>query len=358
GRCIYALTGDYNTAYNSAFAALYPDPFSALNMTVNDTILRYGDGSFDTVDAAFYLAVVGYAPTVPNVFVGSGSFNNCEFVGAGNCLEIDGGTYSFNNCHFHDFTKGGEVGGGTWNFNSCLFERGRGSEYLDIDWTGEGGPVQSTVNLNASVFCGSTNGRMIHASECDLTAVATIFNVTETVSNTKPVIRFSPGDYDSDWTLFLGGNYPAEGSSVTLDQCDVYNPFGVGILGDDPQDIPGEPVGDLLVTNSIFVCETPINLIGATGVAARNATVTNNDLVATGAVANPDGGWVLSESANLNEDPDYLAPGFCPTPDTAADSYRNNNDNLTTAGATGGPLGSQGVLEPPNTSDNKNWKLY
>lgn len=357
GRCLYVLTGDWAAA-NGSLAPFYPSPgLSALNLTVTDTIFRYGDATFDTVDAAFYLFAVGFVPSQPPVRVGTGTFTNCEFVGLldpndldGGIGEIDGGVYSFTDCHFHTFNDGMDSGGGSWTFTNCVFENSRNNYAASANFTGEGGPGQTQFNFLDSIFCGNINGGgAIQLRENDTLISGCIFSATN--GDDRPVVSYRPGDYDSDWALPIFGGYPAS-SNVTIDHCDIYNPNGRGVEGTDPQDVAGEPVGNLTVTNTIFTCANPVNLIGAAGLAARNATITNSNLYTTGTISHPDNGWVLTQASNLNVLPGYANAGGCDPAD-----YVYGNAALATASTTGGGIGSQTAPPPPAASVEK-WEVY
>lgn len=352
GRGIYVITGDW-AATNPAFGALYPSPgFSAANLTVTNTVFVHGDGQIDSVDAAFYLWANGFTPGQPPVRVGSGSFTNCEFTGNGQQAgEMDGGTYTYTDCDINGFNQGMIFGGGTSTFVNCTFSRSKGGHCARQDWTGEGGPTPGAFIFIDTIFCGNAGGDgMLRIADGTAQVSGCIFNATNT--NNNPVVRYSPGDISGNWALF--GGFPGA-TSITIDQSDIYNPAGRGIRGDDPQ-TAGEPVGNLTVTNSIFTCLQPFQLVGAAGAAARNATVTNNNLYTTGTVDNPDSGWVVTEANNLNVDPQYNVPGFCPSTSNRS-AFEYNNALLSTAGTGGGPIGSQAPQGPPAASVEK-WEVY
>jgi len=360
GRALYIFTGTYaaldsvtgNAFTNSGYAA----PMTAANLTLSNSILRYGDATFDTVDAARYVVLLFTGTTIIPAVDGSGSITNCEFVGAssgGGLGELDAGNFVFDNCHIHDANDAFDIGGGNWTFNQCVFERSLHNNIVAVESNlAESGSALAQVTFNECTFCGSADDqRLLRVSEGNVAVYNTIFNVTDTVA-TAAAIQFSPGDFDDAWLLV--GGYPAS-SDLLIDHCDFYNPNGRGILGDNPQD-PGEPVGNLEVVDSIFVCATPIILTGVSNGVARNADVTNTDLFTTGAISNPDSGWNVTEANNLNVDPGYVAPGICPDP-TDAFEYIITNTSLFTASSTGGPIGSQGPVPAP-PFDVDNWELY
>jgi hypothetical protein len=353
-RALYIFTGNYALVNPAFSAAGYGDPVTAANLNMTGCTLRNGT-TFDTVDAALYILAYYYATFIPEVHP-SGTVTDCELVGAygvGGFGEYDAGDFTFNNCHFHDANDAADIGGGVWEFNQCLFERSSHNNLVAVEANpAESGPGLADVTFNGCVFCGGADdGRLVRVSEGNVAFSGCIFNVTDTVD---AGIQYSPGDFDEEWGYAIPGGYPPS-TNVTVDHCDFISPAGRGIYGDDPQDIPGEPIGNLTVTNSIFQCDEPILLVGAAGVSARNAAVNNNNLHVGGVVANPDGGWVVTESANLNEVPGYIDPTQCPDPENP-DVYNYQNQDLRGAGIGGSDLGSQGPTDPP--AGISDWNLY
>ncbi|MCG3196691.1 MAG: hypothetical protein GHCLOJNM_01167 [bacterium] len=354
GRAVYVFTGFY--AFLDALtggavtAAGYAAPRTSANLTITGSTLKYGDAVFDTVDAAYYIAILnGLVPPPFAVVHGSGTITNTEVVGYfgdGGLGELDAGNFVWNNCRFHDANDAFDIGGGTWVFNDCVFERSTNNNLVAVESNlAEAGPTPlADVSFNDTIFCGDANdGRLVRVSEGDVSFARCIFNVTETAAVVQG-IQYSPGDFDGDWAFF---GFPPS-SSTTVDHCDFFSPDGRGILGDDPPVAP-EPVANLTVTNSIFYTTTGIALTGADAGVARNANIHDNDIFAITQIDN-SGAWTLTSANNLNVDPQYNGPGSCD-----ANAYLYFNNLLGTADETGGALGSQGPLESTAVD---NWSLY
>jgi hypothetical protein len=198
------------------------------------------------------------------------------------------------------------------------------------------------------IFCGGTDsGRLVHVTEGTGIFNACIFDITYTGDvNTYAAIQYQPGDIEGDWYLGMPGLIPPTQTSCIIDNCDIYNPVGVGILANDAPVDP-EPPASLVVTDTIIQASQAITLPNS-GLVLQSANIHHNDLVSASLPAIANGGaWTLTENNNLSVNPGYTAPGCDPA------GFEYSNATLLTAGTDGGPLGSQAT-----PTAVRNWSLY
>jgi hypothetical protein len=350
---LLVLGGDWATANAAYLSGALTTPRYAIsrpvaNTQVIDCKIQDSDIGFASLDLATALASLFTTYVEP--VVSTCTFTRTEFARNNDIAENANGSLTLLECGFHDNSKSFLLGGNSSSFTGCLFQRASADQPLvrfsaALDW---GGGVAEGLFTDC-IFCGGGSS-LVEVSEGNATFDACIFSSTKEGDPNYPSIRYRPDHYTgtfqqiATYAVYPGATIPlATPSSIELDNCDIYNPDGIGVYSGPDSVIAPDPPGNLSITDSIVVAAKPVVLESA-GPVVRKATITYSNLFTTGNQIINSGSWDITLSSNLNIDPGYFFPKSC---DPIGFEYPADSP-LAAAGTGGTFLGSQGptVLGP------------